>query len=77
MLEPRNGEYKKSDKSGSDSCCRILGQSRADVNLDTGAPQFRRPSLFHVTVEVPDAPNLAASFIAPGQYLQLRTPSSL
>ncbi|KAG0463010.1 hypothetical protein HPP92_021486 [Vanilla planifolia] len=40
-------------------------------------PSVRRLSLFHVTVDVSDSPDLASSHTAAGQYLQLRLPLPL
>ncbi|KAG6524231.1 fruit protein pKIWI502-like [Zingiber officinale] len=46
------------------------------VPLSLVAPADADASLFHVAVDVSDAPDLATSFIAPGQYLQLRVPEA-
>ncbi|XP_042440236.1 fruit protein pKIWI502-like [Zingiber officinale] len=40
------------------------------------APADADASLFHVAVDVSDSPDLAFSFTAPGQYLQLRVPDA-
>ncbi|XP_009613486.1 fruit protein pKIWI502 isoform X1 [Nicotiana tomentosiformis] len=52
---------------------------RQDTNLWTNAPLVTvspaaDESLFHVTVDVSDSPDLAASHTKAGQYLQLRIP---
>ncbi|XP_010527754.1 PREDICTED: fruit protein pKIWI502 [Tarenaya hassleriana] len=51
---------------------------RQDTNVWTPAPlsvvEPAAESLFHITVDVSDAPDLVASYIRPGQYLQLRVP---
>lgn len=40
------------------------------------APASPDASLFHVSIDVSDAPDLAASHTVPGQYLQLRLPAA-
>ncbi|XP_020100509.1 fruit protein pKIWI502 [Ananas comosus] len=40
------------------------------------APASADASLFHVALDLSDAPDLAAAHTAPGQYLQLRLPSA-
>ncbi|XP_010916299.1 fruit protein pKIWI502 [Elaeis guineensis] len=40
------------------------------------APASPDASLFHVSIDVSDAPDLATAHIAPGQYLQLRLPAA-
>ncbi|XP_060214696.1 fruit protein pKIWI502 [Lycium barbarum] len=52
---------------------------RQDTNLWTTAPLLTvspaaTESLFHVTIDVSDYPDLATSHTKPGQYLQLRIP---
>ncbi|URE42857.1 fruit protein [Musa troglodytarum] len=44
--------------------------------LSLVAPASADASLFHVSVDVSDAPDLAVSYTLPGQYLQLRVPAS-
>ncbi|KAJ8479503.1 hypothetical protein OPV22_023230 [Ensete ventricosum] len=44
--------------------------------LSLVAPASADASLFHVSVDVSDAPDLAVSYTVPGQYLQLRVPAS-
>ncbi|KAG6487383.1 hypothetical protein ZIOFF_055969 [Zingiber officinale] len=43
---------------------KLRGTRVQDVDLDSGAPQLRHPSLFHVTVDVSDASDLAVSSTA-------------
>ncbi|KAM3741307.1 hypothetical protein ACB098_08G166500 [Castanea mollissima] len=51
---------------------------RQDTTVWTPAPlteiEPAAESLFHVTIDVSDAPDLAVSHTRPGQYLQLRVP---
>lgn len=51
---------------------------RQDTTVWTQAPlteiEPAAESLFHVTIDVSDAPDLAVSHTRPGQYLQLRVP---
>ncbi|CAI9096085.1 OLC1v1032159C5 [Oldenlandia corymbosa var. corymbosa] len=53
---------------------------RQDTTTYTSAPLVdvspAAESLFHVTVDVADSPDLAASYTIAGQYLQLRVPDS-
>ncbi|XP_074309432.1 fruit protein pKIWI502 [Silene latifolia] len=54
---------------------------RQDTNLYTPSlithiSPAAAESLFHVSVSVSDSPHLAASYHRPGQYLQLKVPSS-
>ncbi|XP_065025781.1 fruit protein pKIWI502-like isoform X1 [Musa acuminata AAA Group] len=44
--------------------------------LSLVAPASADASLFHVSVDVSYAPDLAVSYTVPGQYLQLRVPAS-
>lgn len=44
--------------------------------LSLVAPASADASLFHVAVDVSYAPDLAVSYTAPGQYLQLRVPGA-
>ncbi|KAJ8464145.1 hypothetical protein OPV22_026697 [Ensete ventricosum] len=44
--------------------------------LSLVAPASADATLFHVAVDVSDAPDLAVSYTAPGQYLQLRVPGA-
>ncbi|WOK97766.1 hypothetical protein Cni_G06474 [Canna indica] len=40
------------------------------------APASADASLFHVSVDISDAPDLADSYTSPGQYIQLRVPAA-
>ncbi|KAL6193321.1 hypothetical protein ACLB2K_034405 [Fragaria x ananassa] len=56
----------------------VAAAVRQDTTLWTPAPLSRvepaAESLFHVRVDLSDAPDLASSYTRPGQYLQLRVP---
>lgn len=51
---------------------------RQDANLWTPAPlslvESAAESLFHISIDVSNAPDLVDSYTRPGQYLQLRVP---
>ncbi|XP_010243758.1 PREDICTED: fruit protein pKIWI502 [Nelumbo nucifera] len=56
----------------------VAAAVRQDTTVWTQAPLTRvepaAESLFHVTIDVSDSPDLSISFTRPGQYLQLRLP---
>ena len=51
---------------------------RQDATLWTPAPlslvESAAESLFHISIDISNSPDLAASYTRPGQYLQLRVP---
>ena len=51
---------------------------RHDATLWTPAPlsivESAAESLFHISIDISNSPDLAASYTRPGQYLQLRVP---
>ncbi|XP_072959631.1 fruit protein pKIWI502 [Typha angustifolia] len=67
---------------------RLSSLSAAAVRPDSAAavwtpapltlisPASSDASLFHLSVDLSDAPDLASGYTAPGQYLQVRVPSS-
>ncbi|KAL8137550.1 hypothetical protein V2J09_003551 [Rumex salicifolius] len=58
----------------------VYASVRKDTSVWTQAPlslvESAADSLFHITIDVSSAPDLAATYTRPGQYLQLRIPDA-
>ncbi|XP_021747500.1 fruit protein pKIWI502-like [Chenopodium quinoa] len=58
----------------------VASAVRQDTTLWTPTPisliEPAAESLFHISINVSDAPHIAASYTRPGQYLQLKVPDS-